>query len=298
VLCRPDTSNLGVLPANFAQVQSVIASEKLLRDQVVRTATGLSFDDTARLVDFYSVSELRLPPNPLAYLAAHSELDAKAQDAIARGRAVFQSAGCANCHDPTSTRHPYTDGLDHGAGARWASDFVDTYATDPRITRTIGSIPQLMLQAIASSTADHEINIHLDPIDYFEPFCFDLTKCLVFEDPLAVRGNTSAESARLDALVQINLANVDRGFVPGNVRGQPASNTPSLRGIWFQSNFLRHGHAHTFSEAVLAPGHPALAPGEQGFAIDALGRVDVHGATSKLAAADLDALFLFIQSIE
>lgn len=298
VLCRPDTSNPGVLPANFAQIQTVIAAEKKLRDQVVRTATGLSFDDTARLVDFYSVSELRLPPNPLAYLAANNQLGSTAQGAITRGKAIFQSAGCANCHDPTSARHPYTDGLDHGAGVKWASNFVDTYMTDPRITGTIGAIPQLMVEAITSSTPDHEINIHLDPVDFFEPFCFDLSKCLVFEDPLAVRGNTAAESARLDALIQINLANVDRGFVPGNVRGQPQSNTPSLRGIWFQSNFLRHGHAHTFSEAVLAPGHPALGPGEQGFAIDALGNMDVHGATSKLTAAELDALFLFVQTIE
>src|SRR5262249_10596520 len=129
-------------------------------------------------------------------------------------------------------------------------------------------------------------------------FCFDLTKCLVFEDPLAVRGNASAESARLDALIRINLANVDRGFIPGNVRGQPQSNTPSLRGIWFQSNFLRHALAHPFSDAVLAPGRPALGSGEQGFAIDALGNVDVHGATSKLSAAELDALFLFVQTIE
>lgn len=57
-----------------------------------------------------------------------------------------------------------------------------------------------MVAAIAPSTSGKEINIHLDPIDYFAPFCFDLNKCLVFDDPIAVRGNTSAETERLDVL--------------------------------------------------------------------------------------------------
>ena len=195
-------------------------------------------------------------------------------------------------------RHPFTDGLNHGSGSGWTTDFVNIYNTDARITTAIGGIPQVMLEAITPGVADREINIHLDPIDYFEPFCFDLTTCLVFEDPLAVRGNLSAESARLDALIKVNLANVDRGFVPGNLRGQPQSNTPSLRGIWFQSNFLRHGHAHSLKEAILAPGHPLLGAGENGYAIDALGHTDVHGATSKMGAADFEALSLYVPSIE
>jgi hypothetical protein len=164
--------------------------------------------------------------------------------------------------------------------------------------RTIGSIPQNMVAAIAPSTPGKEINIHLDPIGYFAPFCFDLNKCLVFDDPFAVRGNTTAETERLDVLVRINLANPDRGFVPGNVRGQPQSNTPSLRGLWFQSNFLRHGLAHTIKEAILAPGHRALESGERGFAVDALGNFDVHGNTKNLSSDDIDALYLFLQTIE
>lgn len=296
--CRPDTSARGVLPANFAQISAVIAAQKVIRDQIVRTATGLPFEDVARLVDFYSVSELRLPANPLAYLAAQNQLDSATAATIDKGRQVFASAGCGNCHDPGNQRHPFTDGLNHGSGAAWTSTFVDTYATDPRIINAIGAIPQNMVTAIAPSTPGKEINVHLDPIDYFAPFCFDLNKCLVFDDPLAVRGNTALESERLDVLVKINLANIDRGFIPGNVRGQPQSNTPSLRGIWFQSNFLRHGLAHTLKEAILAPGHPALAAGEQGFAVDALGNFDVHGTTGNLSAADVDALYLYIQTIE
>jgi YVTN family beta-propeller protein len=297
-LCRPDTSAKGVLPGNFAQITTVIAAQKQIRDQLVRSVTGLGFEDVARTVDFYSASELRLPANPLTYLATRNELDPATAAKIDKGRQLFSSAGCGNCHDPGNQRHPYTDGLNHGSGADWASSFVDTYATDPRITNAIGSIPQNMVASIAPSAPGKEINIHLDPIDYFAPFCFDLNKCLVFDDPLAVRGNLTAESERLDVLIKINLANADRGFIPGNVRGQPQANTPSLRGIWFQSNFLRHGLAHTLKEAILAPGHPALADGERGFAVDALGNFDVHGTTRNLSAADLDALYLFVQTIE
>ena len=49
---------------------------------------------------------------------------------------------------------------------------------------------------------------------------------------------------------------------------------------------------------MLAPGHPLLGPGETGFAIDALGHVDVHGNTSKMSAIDFEALNLYVQSIE
>jgi DNA-binding beta-propeller fold protein YncE len=300
--CRPVTVAGSVLPTNFAQITKIIAADHLVRDQVVKAATaklgGLPFADASRLVDFYSVSEMRLPPNPLTYLLARKELDDKTAAQITQGAALFTSAGCANCHTPGDARHPFTDGRNHGSGSTWATNFVNTYATDPRLTSAIGAIPQVMLQAITPGAADREINIHLEPIDYFAPFCFNATSCLVFEDPLAVRGNLAAESARLDALIRVNLANVDRGFVPGNVRGQPQSNTPSLRGIWFQTNFLRHGHAHSLKEAILAPGHPLLGADQTGFAIDALGHTDVHGATSKMSAADFEALNLFVQSIE
>jgi hypothetical protein len=82
------------------------------------------------------------------------------------------------------------------------------------------------------------------------------------------------------------------------VFGQPRINTPSLRGIWWQPNILHHGLANTIPEAILAPGHPALREGEGGFAINALGDIDVHGVTSALSAADVEALVLFVESIE
>jgi hypothetical protein len=49
---------------------------------------------------------------------------------------------------------------------------------------------------------------------------------------------------------------------------------------------------------VLAPGHPLLGEGEQGYAVNALGAFDVHGTTSQLTADDFDALYAFVLSIE
>jgi hypothetical protein len=297
--CRPQTVAGSVLPANFDQVVAIINTAHQVRETVVQAATGLDFNSVVRLTDFYSASEMRLPPNPLAQLDANNELDSATAAKITQGKQLFSSLGCDGCHRSSDTRHPYTDGKNHGSGSTWTQTFVNTYLTDPRLLALLPQgIPQVMRQAIASNTADREINIHVDPIDYFIPVCFDLNTCLVFEDPLAVRGNAKAEGDRLTALIKVNLANADRGFVPGNVRGAPQSNTPSLRGIWFQTNFLRHGLGRSLREAILAPGHPLLNAGENGFAVDALGNKDVHGATSKMSASDLDALSLFVQSIE
>src|SRR5262249_31442999 len=130
------------------------------------------------------------------------------------------------------------------------------------------------------------------------PFCFDLGNCLEFDDPLAVRGSQTEETRRLALIVDVNLADPARQFIPGNVRGAPAINTPSLRGVWTQANLLRHGLAHTVSEAVLAPGHAALGTGETGFAVDALGHIDVHGETSKLTSAEVKQLIRYVESIE
>ena len=298
VNCRPQTVPGQVLPANFDAILQIIAADKLVRDQVVQAAVGVNFATASRFVDFYSVSELRLPPNPLTYLLARNEVDGATAAKVTQGKALFTQAGCINCHDANNSLHPFTDGRNHGAGVEWTSDFVDTYSTDQRLINLIQAIPQVLLEAITPGPADREINIHLDPIDFFEPFCFDLQTCLVFEDPIAVRGNVALETQRLDALIKVNLANADRGFVPGNPRGQPQSNTPSLRGIWFQTNFLRHGHAKSLKEAVLAPGHPGLLAGELGYAVDSLGKTDVHGNTSKMSKEEVEALNLYVQSIE
>ena len=296
--CRPQGTAVGRLPDNFDQIAAVISAQKQVAAELIEEETGLARADVFRAVDFYTVSELRLPPNPLSRLAAAEELASDALASIDRGAGLFRDSGCAGCHDPDSARHPFTDGLNHGAGAGWAEKFSSAYASDPRVLEPLGGIPQAMLEAIRPAGGDGEINVHLAPIDYFVPFCFDATSCLSFEDPLVVRGVEPAESERLALLIDINLGDPDRGFVPGNLPGQPTSNTPSLRGLWWRVNLLHHGHALTVAEAILAPGHPALRPGEDGFAVDALGRVDVHGVTSQLSAEQVADLVLYVNTIE
>jgi len=75
-------------------------------------------------------------------------------------------------------------------------------------------------------------------------------------------------------------------------------NVPSLRGVWTQANLLHNGLARSIREAILAPGHPALEPGEQGFAIDAERAIDTHGATQALRPAEVAALVRYVSSIE
>ena len=119
------------------------------------------------------------------------------------------------------------------------------------------------------------------------------------DDPITARGNATLEEDRLRTLILVNLANVDRGFLPGSITGKPLSNTPSLRGIWRQVNFLRHGLARSFAEVVLPPGHKALQDGELGYAVEAVeGKFNVHGNTADLPEADVKALNLYLQTIE
>jgi len=296
--CRPEAVGADGLPANFDEIAQVIAAQKLVAAQVIQQETGLTRDQVFRFVDFYSVSELRLPPNPLAYLKQAGQLDGATAARIDEGAALFRSVGCANCHDPDNARHPFADGLNHGGGADWVQRFVNTYSNDQRILDSIGGFAQKLLDAISPSVPDNEINVHLDPIDYFVPFCFDVTSCLSFEDPLVVRGNRTEETRRLQLLIDVNLADPLRQFIPGNVRGAVQMNTPSLRGVWTQANLLHHGLVHTIAEAVLGPGHAALQEGELGFAVDALGSLDVHGKTRSLSKTDVQALIRYVENIE
>jgi len=90
-------------------------------------------EDVSRFMDYYSVSILRLPPNPLKYLNEAGELATDEAAKIQRGEALFTQAACVNCHDPGNTRAPYTDGLNHGVGADWNRRFVDQYNDDARV---------------------------------------------------------------------------------------------------------------------------------------------------------------------
>jgi hypothetical protein len=64
-----------------------------------------------------------------------------------------------------------------------------------------------------------------------------------------------------------------------------------------QTNYLRHGLARTLNETILGPGHAALIPGEIGYAVDRNGTKDVHGNTSTMSKDDVDALFLYLNTL-
>ncbi len=304
--CRPLVAGQGLLPLNFdqappggASIQEVIAAQKRVAEAGIRAATGLGGDELARLIDLYAAAELRLPPNPEAEARGASLLASEARQELARGRALFSSSGCAGCHTPDDPRHPFANGADRGRGADWAARFANRYAADPRILgRLPGGLPRVFLDAIRTVSPSPEVNAHLDPIDFFTPFCFSDTSCLAFEDPLEQGIDPAEESRRLELLLRFNLADPQRGFLPGNVRGSPAVNVPSLRGVWGEANLLHHGLARSIREAILAPGHPALLPGERGFAVDAAGQIDRHGQTSRLSPEEVAALVRYVRSIE
>jgi DNA-binding beta-propeller fold protein YncE len=328
-ICRPDTQNLDPandLPtslegdangdgiADFFDILDVIAQQK----QVEFAATGVALqaqldnlnrfdavngqnnrDEISRAMDFYGAAELRLVPNPLNQMYEQEMLSSTDVNKLELGRDLFQSAGCTGCHNPTNSDGTFTDSRDHGRGADFYTQFINAYGADPRLTGIPGleaGIPQQFLEAAARDTSDAEINYFEPDQDSFQPFSFDTNLQLRFENPLASNGDE--ETRRLVRLALINLADPDRQFLPGNVIGQQRVNTPSLRGVWLQYNLLRHGLALSFREAVLAPGHPALKPGEQGFAVNSNLEPDVHGKTSDLSAAEVDALEFYVRSIE
>ena len=293
-VCRPDGLAGNGLPANFAAAIAVRDEEIAAADADLRDATGHGFDEISRLIDFYSVSELRLPPNPTAHRLRRGLATDEHQALVGRGAQVFVSAGCAGCHDPGNARSPFTDGLQHGSGRGWMAAFAARYAADPRVLELIDGLPDAFMEAARDMPGDREINVHVPRVDFFIPFCFDGDECLVFEDPMV----SADEDAALERLVKVNLADETRGFIPGNVLGQPAINTPSLRGLWGETAFLHHGLARSVGEAVLAPGHEALPSGARGWAILADGTVNVHGATVTLPAEDLHALELYLRTLE
>ncbi len=296
--CRPVIGGTGQLPSNQAQIDAVVTAEKALAAAQIKTATGIDAAELSRIIDAYSVSELRLPPNPLRQLDDQLQLGSATHAEIELGKTLFTSSGCAGCHVPGDARHPFADGRDHGSGADWVRRFIDTYKNDARITDTITTLPQTFLEASTTLTPDADVVVYRDNLDAFIPFCYTTASCLEFDDPLASKADRTEESRRLDLLITFNLGVADREFVPGNVRGQIKVNTPSLRGVWTQANLLHHGLAHSVGEAILAPGHPGLLAGEQGFAVDSTGKRDVHGLTSGLTPTQVAALLRYVESIE
>jgi len=299
----------GVLPNNFATIATIIDLEKAERDRKIRLITqqlgigSLGVKDVSRFVDWYDVAELRLPPTPLAYLAQTQQVDPSVVAKIENGKTLFTSQGCAGCHqpqgggtDPTNA-HPFTDDLNHGPGSNWVGQFIDKFKLDARVAALLpAGFPQNLIDARRTSPTGDAIDVHLSN-DFFVPFCFTAINCLQFFDPVTAAPQSKVETDSLNALIKINLQNADRGFVPGNVIGSVTSNTPALRGLWVQTNYLRHGLAHNLSETILPPGSAALAPGEKGWAIDVNGKKDVHGNTSSLSKDQVDDLFLYLNTL-
>ena len=115
-----------------------------------------------------------------------------------------------------------------------------------------------------------------------------------------VRVTVPEEGRKLRAAKPSNTAfstrNVAETLSP--VSSQVKVNVPSLRGVWTQANLLHHGHALSIREAILAPGHPGLRAGERGYAVGPDGNPNTHGTTRELRPAEVDALVLYVRSIE
>ncbi|WP_428263159.1 cytochrome c peroxidase [Haliangium sp.] len=303
--------------SNFLDILAVITAQKqvvfqnapaAVADQLARAGLTQSRDELSRAIDFYTVATLRLPPNPIAQMAALELLDEDAVDKLVEGERIFNDvAQCNGCHQPDNLEMPFSDGRDHGAGGGWMIDFVNEYDQDPRLTQDpillavsgnalANGVPEQMRTAAGTDFTTQEVNFHLNPIDFFVPFCFTDQFCLRFDNPL--RQNGASEDERLFRMALLNLADLDRGFVPAQPPGQPRVNTPSLRGVWQQHNYLRHGQAFSLRAAVLPPGHAALGSGENGFAVDRRDNFDVHGLTRDLSEAEVEALEFYLQSIE
>ena len=257
------------------------------------------------------ISQVRMPPNPWAYLDSAGYAGSQVSGLIAEGEQIFQTAGCSNCHDPQGGF--YTDNQLHGRGAEYFRRFIERYLDSGLVDFNIA---QALLDAnenLNGSQADsnEEVNLQL-PIDTFMPFGFDEENILFFQDPLA---ETPGSQAELDALFgqrKVGLEDNERGTIVGSTEGQVSVNTPTLRGVWWGNNFLRGGMAKTFREAISGPGHtqlrtdgvllmngahPELNGGERGWAFNITGSYQAHGMTGSLSDEQLRALEYFVKSI-
>jgi hypothetical protein len=305
----PEINAQKALADNFitATVQGLVNKQNANLNDPDRPLTRV---EVSRLMDWWMISQVRLPPNPSYWLNQWEQDSADTRKLIADGEGVFQQAGCNKCHDPTNARAPFTDGRTHGRGAEWVNDFIDRYDNDDRVNFDIA---QEMLKADSqdASSADiaEEINLHLR-MDGFMPFAFDNEDVLLFEDPLSQVGNVVEETRRL-LVLEINLNDPERGFVPGYPIDQAFINTPALYGVWWNPNYLHHAMAKTFREAVVGPGHAALRPDlflmngahpdlgteERGWAYNAANSLEAHGATANLSDAQLKALEYYVFSL-
>jgi DNA-binding beta-propeller fold protein YncE len=319
-LCRPDTSSIDPntgLPGNlaggtFSDIQAEIQAQEQLVDQAMTQAVRVQLttagvaqegvpllrQDLERALGFYLVSELRLPANPLAQQIELELLSSSDLAKFEKGEELFRTAGCVSCHDPAAQGHPFTDNRNFGRGSGWVRDFVEAYADSPVLAEILldGIPAPLATAALVESVATEPVGFQ-PVLDGLVPACFSPALCLRLDDPLAVRDSDPAEEARrLRRLAILYL--VGPGFLPGAVVGQPAVNTPSLRGLWLQRSFLHHGQAISIPETFLPPGHATLPSGALGYAASANGAFEVHGAVSALDATEVESLVWYLLSIE
>jgi len=320
--CIPDADGDGDgLPDNFAQITAEVANQKavveglILQDTADILGVGCERIECSRFIDWWAASELRLLPNPNAYLDLRDELSPEESAKIARGKQIFETdADCDKCHQPDNSAAPFTDGAYHGPGALWPRNFVQKYTNDVRVN--FAGTAQMVIAGLGSDRtvlADDGINTYQN-IDDFGPFAFDADTPLLFDDPTPLPvDNQGEENRRLGIAKIFNFDDPERGYMPGNFIGQHRTNTPSLRGVWWHAALLHHGLARSVREAVLGPGHAGLREGlflngshpddldeggETGWAFNGAGSLEAHGTTQNLSPADVDALEAYVRTIE
>ena len=265
---------------------------------------GIGRAELAAFIDWYGAAWVRMPPNPTHFLNERGLLEEEQSDRIAQGAVLFQTAQCANCHIPEER---FRDGRSHGPGWDAISDIVETFEDDMIDQGFLAGqgdqLPNEIVNALAAELdagqgADDTPNIHT-ALDLFVPFCFDDRLCLEFEDPRRVSGARLDDA--LEVLAVLNLGDVERGFIPGNPTGSAQNAkvaTPSLMGVWWQPNYMRPGTAQSIVEGIVGPGHPALASGQIGYAVNQDGDRNVHGVTDDLSADDIAAIVEYVESIQ
>jgi DNA-binding beta-propeller fold protein YncE len=302
--CRlPDNEDIDFF---LREIAPLIGDEKELSNLHIGNVTEqeigvrLSRAQLAAEIDWYSLAWTRLPPNPTYFLDQRGLLDGEQSQRIAQGRQLFNQAGCNDCHDPAKR---FQDNRSHGPGRNFLREFVDTYNGTDLLEDTLGEgFPDTLLNALDLEEAAGDgraatPNIHLDRIDEFAPVCLRADLCLEFDSPLNATGDE--EVRRFELLALVNLADIERGFIPANPIGAGAKiNTPSIMGVWWQPNYMRHGLPRTILESIVHPGHSALQPGQIGYAVDRQGNADVHGTTANLSASQLEALIEYVNSIQ
>ena len=229
-----------------------------------------------------------------------SELRGDATAKIERGQASSSpTAGCANCHDPNNTRHPVHRRAQARLGRRLAAAVRQHLLTD-RASSTDRRIPQPHARARSRPDPSRTARSTSTSIRSTTSRRSASTPRTAWRSRIRWRRSATRPRSRSGSTLidRINLptrsAASCRATCAASRRstrrrcaasgGRPTSSTTAWRA--------------SVDEAILAPGHPALRDGEHGYAVNALGEIDVHGSTSELSPEDVEALVLYLETIE